>query len=317
MKRLPKKLTDKHGRTVRKLRLSLTDKCNLRCHYCMPVNASFMNECNYLSTDEYHEIISELCEFGLEELRITGGEPLMRKSFSEIIERFSRLPLKKIGLTTNGVLLDKHLVELKKYNVTHLNVSLDSLNAETFRKITNGNQLSRVLENIESAQALGFEIKINVVALRGVNDCEFNDFVEYSRRTGLEVRFLELMRIGFAREKQIQQFISAREIAERLSATYKMTPVARGADSTSINFILDNGAQIGFIASESQAFCGQCSRWRLSADGIMRACLFKDDGISLKGKSSAERELAYYSLLDMKPILRPLEVTHQMNAIGG
>lgn len=312
-----KELIDTHGRKIRKLRLSLTDKCNLRCHYCMPMDAIFMNEEKYLSIQEYYEIVKELCDYGLEELRLTGGEPLLRKSFSSIIESFSSLPLKKIGLTTNAIFLDKHLEDLKQFRVHHLNVSLDSLNEENFRKITFGNHLKRILKNIESAQEMGFNIKINVVAMRGVNDHEIFDFVEYSKKTGLEVRFLEVMRIGEACRSQDEQFISAREMTALLKTRHELKPVIKEIDSTSFNYLLDNGAQIGFIASESQAFCGHCSRWRLSADGVLRACLLKDDGLSIKNKTSLERETIYQSLLGMKPFQRPVEVAHFMHAIGG
>ncbi len=310
-------LQDSHGRKVRKLRLSLTDKCNLRCHYCMPIDSTFISESKFLSPDQYAEIVSELCELGLEEVRLTGGEPLMRKSFKEIAKLLSSLPLKKISLTTNGILLDSHLADLKAIGINHLNISLDSLNEATFQKITFGNHLQRVMLNIDAAQALGFKVKINVVAMRGVNDHEFFDFVNYSSRTGIEVRFLELMRIGYALEKQLEQFISGNEILENLKTRFEFSKVVSQLDSTSVNYSLNNGAKIGFIASESQAFCGQCSRWRLSADGVMRACLLKDDGILLKDLTKDEREKAYYSLLDLKPLMRPREVAHQMNAIGG
>ncbi len=310
-------LIDPHGRRVRKLRLSLTDKCNLRCHYCMPVDSQFMSEKNYLSATEYFEIVQQLCGYGLEELRLTGGEPLMRKSLPQILEKLSPLPLKKIGMTTNAVFLDRHLDVLKQNRVQYINISLDSLNEETFHQVTHGQHLKKVLKNIELARALNFDLKINVVAMRGINDHELFDFVEYSKQTGIEVRFLELMRIGFAREKQNEQFISAAELLERFKSKFDLQRVSRPLDATSMDYELENGAQIGFIASESQAFCGQCSRWRLSADGIMRACLLKDDGLSVKNSTADERDEVFRKLLGMKPLMRPLEVTHMMNSIGG
>jgi len=312
-----KQLIDGHGRRVRKLRLSLTDKCNLRCHYCMPVDATFMDDSAYLSVTDTINVIQELSDYGLEELRLTGGEPLMRKGLKEILEGLSKLPLKKIGLTTNGILLDRHLKLLKDNRVHHLNVSLDSLEAGNFQKITRGNHLPRILDNLELAKAEGFNVKVNVVAMRGVNDHELFDFVEYSRRTGFEVRFLEVMRIGHVLDAQADQFISARDMIERLKTRHTLKPVVRENDSTSFNYLLENGAQIGFIASESQAFCGQCSRWRLSADGTLRACLMKDDGLTIKNTTPAERDSIYQALLGMKPFLRPVEVTHLMHAIGG
>jgi cyclic pyranopterin phosphate synthase len=283
----------------------------------MPTDATFMPEQKYLSFDEMAEVISELCDYGLEEVRLTGGEPLMRAGFSTLTHKLSALPLKKIGLTTNGVFLGRHLSELKRDRVHHINVSLDSLNAEIFQKVTNGNQLTTVLRNIESAKEMGFEIKINVVSMRGVNDHELFDFVEYAREMAIELRFLEIMRIGYACKDQTNRFIPSQELMQRLKSRFLLSPVAKQSDSTSFNFRLDNGAQIGFIASESQAFCGQCSRWRLSADGIMRACLLKDDGLSIKGKTPAQREEIFHALLGMKPAMRPAEVTHYMNTIGG
>lgn len=312
-----KALIDPHGRRVRKLRISLTDKCNLRCHYCMPLDATFMNESKYLSPHEYHQLVAELCTYGLEELRITGGEPLLRRDFADITSQLAGLPLKKIGITTNGILLDRHLEHLQKNRIHHLNISLDSLNPETFHKITHGHHLERLLKNIEAARKMDFNIKINMVTMRGVNDHEIFAFVDYAKRLKVPVRFLELMRIGVACDKQSEQFISAQEIIESLKTRYSLKPLPVAMDSTSFNYEVDNGAEIGFIASESQAFCGQCSRWRLSADGILRACLLKDEGLSIKGTSLAQRDVIYHTLLGMKPFRRPAEVTHQMNTIGG
>jgi cyclic pyranopterin phosphate synthase len=153
--------------------------------------------------------------------------------------------------------------------------------------------------------------------MRGVNDQELFDFAEYAARTKNEVRFLEVMRIGYACKDQQNQFIPSEELIERLKTRYHLQRITKENDSTSFNYLLDNGAEIGFIASESRAFCGQCSRWRLSADGVMRACLLKDDGLSIKAKSPLERQQIYQTLLGMKPLLRPAEVAHQMNTIGG
>lgn len=283
----------------------------------MPLTAQFMPEEGLLSPKEYVEVVSDLCRYGLEEVRLTGGEPLMRKSFDEIADGLSKLPLKKIGMTTNAVLLDRHFENLKRNRINHLNISLDSLNEERFRKITNGNHLRRVVENIESSVKLGFSVKINVVVMRGVNDDELFDFADFSRKYGIEVRFLEVMKIGHVIEKQDHLFVPTSELIERLCERHQLSRDRREYDSTSTNFVLDNGAQIGFISSESNAFCGQCSRWRLSADGIMRACLFKNDGLSLKNKSHDERADIFQTLLGMKPYFRPKEVAHHMNGIGG
>lgn len=311
------KLIDEHGRRVRKLRLSLTDKCNLRCHYCMPVDQTFMEEHRYLTAGDYQEIVSHLVELGLEEVRLTGGEPLLRRTFTEIVERLGTLPLKKIGLTTNGILLDRYLDVLVKNRVFHINVSLDSLDARNFKRITFGDQLQKVIENIRLARDAGLIVKVNAVAMKGINDHEVPAFVAFAEAEKVEVRFLELMRVGYACRDQRDQFISADELISKIKATHSLRHVSMPADSTSFNFLTEGGAQIGFIASESRPFCGQCSRWRLSADGMLRACLLKDDGRSLKNKTPEQRLDLFGELLGLKPALRPLEVSHSMNSIGG
>jgi GTP 3',8-cyclase len=305
-------LIDQHGRRIRKLRLSLTDKCNLRCHYCMPVEQKFMDESRYMSPEEIVEVLSELKTLGLEEVRLTGGEPLMRKSFEDIVSRIGNLNFRKLGLTTNAIFLEKYLDVLKANRVFHLNISLDSLNEENFKRITFGNHLKKVISNIRLAVSNGFVVKINTVMMKGVNDHELLDFIRFSEDESVEVRFLELMRIGHARADQVDQFIAADEMMKRMG---HLRPITMPLDSTSFNFVTENGGNVGFIASESRPFCGQCSRWRLSADGILRACLMKDDGKSIR--NIKDRSKIYHALLGMKPILRPVEVTHSMNAVGG
>ncbi|HXH75549.1 MAG TPA: GTP 3',8-cyclase MoaA [Bacteriovoracaceae bacterium] len=310
-------LIDEHGRRIRKLRLSLTDKCNLRCHYCMPTDQAFMDEDRYLSTEEYFEILEELSFFGVEEIRLTGGEPLMRKSFMDIARKLGSLPFKKIGLTTNGILLDKFIDVLVSNRIFHINISLDSLDEENFKRITFGNYFSKVLTNIRLAKAAGLVVKVNTVIMKGINDHELLDFVKFSKEEQVEVRFLELMRIGYACKNQDNQFIAASELIKKIKEQHELKSVTVPQDATSFNFVTQSGAHIGFIASESQPFCGQCSRWRLSADGILRACLLKDDGRSIRQKTNGERLAIYHELLGMKPFLRPLEVSHHMNSIGG
>jgi cyclic pyranopterin phosphate synthase len=277
----------------------------------MPVNQTFMDESRYLSCEEILAVVKELQGLGLEEVRLTGGEPLMRKSFPEIVTGLSKLNLKKLGLTTNGIYLDKYLELLKSCGVFHLNISLDSLDPENFKKITLGNFLPKVIANIKQAVKEGFVVKVNVVIMKGINDHELLDFVKFAETEKVEVRFLELMRIGHALDGQNAQYIPSQELIKKLGNLKKIT---MPLDSTSFNFLTEKGGQIGFIASESQPFCGHCSRWRLSADGMLRACLLKDDGRSIRDPNRLE---IYHELLGMKPILRPIEVEHSMNAIGG
>lgn len=310
-------LKDQYGRVIKKLRYSLTDKCNLRCHYCMPLNQTFKDEKHFLSLDDSFDIIHDLYQRGVEEIRFTGGEPLMRSSFSAIMDKICTIPFKKRGLTTNGILLDKYFETLKRNHVYSLNISLDSLDSLTFKKITHGDYLDRVLKNILLAKEMGFVVKINVVMMRGVNDHELLSFVNFSAKYQIEIRFLELMRIGYALTNQADQFISAQELISTLKNEMELKSLMMPEDSTSFNFLTSTGAQIGFIASESLPFCGQCSRWRLSSDGVLRACLLKDDGLSVKGMNKSQRDLIFDQVLGIKPERRPKEVFHIMNTIGG
>lgn len=311
------KLVDQYGRRMRKLRISLTDKCNLRCNYCMPLNSKFMDENNFLNQYQIVEIARELYELGLEEVRLTGGEPLMRSDFSQIVDQLAEIPFKKLGLTTNAVKLAPFLPQLKKAHFQYLNISLDSLHADRFKKITHGKQLSAVMNAIEKASAMGFKVKVNMVAMRGINDDEFFDFIALAEKLNFEIRFLELMKIGYVRKQQQNLFISAQDIISQLKTRMNLTASVTSDDSTSFNYVNENGVKIGFIASESQAFCATCSRWRLSADGILRGCLFKNEGLSLKNKTAEERKVIYTEVLKMKPFVRPESVSQVMNTIGG
>ncbi len=310
-------LIDGQQRRIRKLRLSLTDRCNLRCTYCMPTNATFMSPQHYLTAVEYATIVAELVALGVESVRLTGGEPLLRPEFPEILAALAAVGVPDLSLTTNGVRLSQYLELLATYGVRRLNISLDSLNPQTFATISHGSQLEAVKGAIAQAVRQGFQVKLNMVVMRGVNDHELVPMVEYAKSLGIEVRFLELMRVGYACHLPSSQFISAAEMIRRLQRFYELQPVPQPLDATSFNFVTPCGARIGFIASESQPFCGHCSRWRLSADGVLRACLFKEAGVPLRGLTAKERQQAYQQVLGMKPVLRGAEVHHAMYQIGG
>ncbi|MCS7031752.1 MAG: GTP 3',8-cyclase MoaA [Gloeomargarita sp. SKYG116] len=310
-------LIDPQGRVIRKLRLSLTDRCNLRCRYCMPPDAEFLSSDRYLQPNEYRDIVAELAELGIQQVRLTGGEPLLRREFPEIVTALATIPTIELSLTTNGLLLEPHLSLLKNAGIHKLNISLDSLQAATFHRITYGHALERVLQAIAQAVQQGFQVKLNMVVMRGWNDHELVDMVAYGKQLGVEVRFLELMRVGYACQLPQNAFISAQEMLARLQEHYQLTSIPSPRDSTAFRFRTSCGATIGFIASESQPFCGHCSRWRLSADGILRACLFREGGIALRGMNAQQRQQAYQQLLGMKPAVRGQTVSHAMYQIGG
>ncbi|MEI6398090.1 MAG: GTP 3',8-cyclase MoaA [Pseudomonadota bacterium] len=312
-----KTLTDQIGRRIRKLRISVDDSCNFRCHYCMPENSTFMSHDRLVGPDEIIQIASHLVDRGVEQIRVTGGEPTMRREFREIMEGISRLEVKKLGLTTNGLLLKKHLPFLRDIGCHHINISCDSLIPDKFNRITRRQSFEPVMDSIFAAREMNFPLKINVVLMRGVNDDEIIDFVEFAEKHDIPVRFLELMRIGQACSDQRQEYMPAQDAIDLIKFRRELRPVTSENDSTSFNFLTEKNGQIGFIASESRPFCGTCSRWRLSADGFLRACLMSDAGLSLKGLSPSEYDGVFERVLPMKPTGRLTEIRQNMNEIGG
>jgi len=310
-------LIDPHGRRIHKLRVQLTDACNFRCFYCMPEKVKFTPPLELLTPLEFKAICSNLVELGIDEIRVSGGEPLVRSDFDEIIERLSRLPLCRLGLTTNGYFLQEKLAFLKQTSCRHINISLDSLREERFKAITKTSHFRTVYESAIKAKVMGFPIKINVVVLKGINDDEIFDFIKFSAQYQIEVRFLELIKIGPYYKTHSNFFISAQEMITTIEEKEKLYPQSVNSDSTSFNFLTESGGRIGFIASESQPFCGFCSRWRLTATGKLRACLMSEAGVNLRGVSKSEYPLLLKSALKMKPIERLPSLKQPMYQIGG
>ncbi len=283
----------------------------------MPAQVKFLPSKQLLSATEIIDICSELTNVGINEMRVSGGEPTLRKDFRQIIEGLDELNLLKLGLTSNAYFLDKELPFLKNTNCQHINISLDSLNKQSFAQITKTNYFDTVFQTILQTKAMGFHVKVNVVLLKGVNDAEVFDFIEFSARHKIEVRFLELMKIGPQNAKHEHLFISAREIIQKIEGSEKLTPQSVNCDSTSFNFTTSAGAHIGFIASESQPFCQFCSRLRLTATGILRACLMSEDGINLRYRNKAEYAAILHDVVSMKPNYRIDHIEQPMYQIGG
>lgn len=311
------KLVDPHGRHIKKLRLALLDACNIRCVYCMPQNPKFLPAKQLLTRQQIADLAKILNSLGIEEIRMTGGEPTMRADFMTIARDLSALPLKKLALTSNGFYLKKYLKDLKSTNCQNINFSMDSLNKTGFYRMTGSHELEKVLESVFMAKELGFKVKVNAVLMRGINEKEITDFVEFSGTYDIEVRFLELMRIGPARNQFEQYFVPADEIINELEKISPLTTISLPRDSTSFNYTLDNKANIGIIASESKPFCGECSRLRLSATGHIRPCLMMDQGFSLKDKTESEVKEILFKTMALKPTDRIYEVNQPMNQIGG
>jgi cyclic pyranopterin phosphate synthase len=311
-------LLDGHDRVMHKLRVSLTDACNYRCFYCMEENPVFTAPTKLLSPQEIENICGELVEMGLEEIRVTGGEPTLRPEFSEIVERLSRLSLKTLAVTTNGHHLEKHLPHLKTTRLTKINVSVDSLDEGRFHSITRGGDLRRVLKALFQARDMGFEVKLNAIIFRGINDEEVVDFARLSADEGIEVRFLEYMKIGPEISNFESRFVPAREMRARLQeALGALVPVVMPRDSTARVYTTSRGGRLGIIASESEPFCGDCSRLRLSATGMLRPCIMMNTGMSLRGVRSEDYPEIVAKVVSWKPEGRLPEIAQGMYQIGG
>lgn len=312
-----KPLVDAFGRQMRKLRVSLLEACNFRCFYCMPAAMRFASHPDNLSPAELQKICRPLVAAGVSQIRVTGGEPTLRKDFREVMAALAVLPLQKFGMTSNGFLLEAHLPFLKEIGCTYLNISLDSLHADNFNRMTRSQGFEKVMASILKARDLGFQLKLNTVILRGENDHELLDFVSFSEATGIEVRFLELMKIGMARQFQADAFISAAEQIDRISQQFDLCPVPVEKDATAFGFTTARGGRIGFIASESRPFCGHCSRLRLSHDGKLRACLMLNQGRSLRDLAEPELLAITRQVMALKPFERIESVDQHMYRIGG
>jgi cyclic pyranopterin phosphate synthase len=311
---------DKYGRKFSKLRLNLLDACNMRCLYCMPEDQTFSTLQETLSLNDIRRITEHLISSGIKEIRITGGEPLLHPNFKDIVKVLSKLKLEKLALTTNAIKLDKFLPFLKKTNLKYINISLDSLREASFQFITKSHQFHKVLENILLAKASGFKVKLNMVMMKNLNFEEIEDFLAFSAINGIEVRFLEMMKVGHALTSYSRHFVSADEAIERLSKSWKFESIEMPKDSTSFNFIAHKDslkAQVGFIASESKPFCTDCSRLRLTNRGELRPCMMINEGPNVMDLTQEEMSITLDQLLDKKPNFRIDKNILTMNEIGG
>ena len=276
-------VTDKLDRPLRDLRISVTDRCNFRCPYCMPkevfgADYAFMRDPQLMSADEMVAIARSFVELGVTKIRLTGGEPLLRKDLCEIVRRLkTEVGVPEVALTTNGWLLARYAEELRDAGLDRLNVSVDSLSAETAGKMNGmGLDSRRVLEAIDLASSLGLPVKINTAVRRGINDHEVEDLAEYFRARGLTLRFIEFMDVGNSNGWQSEEVVPAQEIVDRIQAKWPIEPVApayRGEVASRYRY-RDGAGEIGIIASITEPFCRDCHRARLSADGKLHTCLF-------------------------------------------
>ncbi len=274
-------LLDSHNRIIRDLRISVTDRCNFRCFYCLPNGEPPLARKDTILSFEEIAYVSEIfVSLGIEKIRLTGGEPMLRRNIEDLVARIAKLKpqLKDLALTTNGFDIPRKAQALKSAGLDRMTISLDTLDTHRFREITGVDNLEEVFSAIEAARAYGFEpVKINAVIVRGVNDDELVDFAHFARTTGVEMRFIEYMPLDSGHDWDRSKVVGGREIFEKINAAYplELKEPTRGSE-TAWKYRFSDGEPggIGIIAPVTEMFCGACSRIRLTADGQIRTCLF-------------------------------------------
>ncbi len=317
------KLNDHLGREIDYLRISITDRCNLRCRYCMPAEGvENKDHQEILSYEEILKIVKTGIELGIKKVRITGGEPLVRLGVENFISNLKKLDLEDISMTSNAVLLSKKAKKLKEAGLDRINISLDTLDPKKFKEITRRDNLAEVLKGVRAALKAELDpVKLNVVVMKGINDDELFNFVELSRKQKLSIRFIEYMPLGG--EAEAEKFISTKEIKELISKKYELLPAVSKGNGPA-NYFKIEGAEgtIGFISALSQHFCSSCNRLRLTADAKFKPCLAGEQEVKINGMSKKEIEAAYRKALKIKPACHNLNFENQdysrnMSQIGG
>lgn len=279
---------DSHQRPLRDLRISVTDRCNFRCTYCMPLDEyEWLEKGEVLSFEEIVRLVRLFMQLGVEKIRLTGGEPLARRDLEKLIAKLSALdPAPELCLTTNGSLLAEKAAALKSAGLRRINVSIDSLKPERFRQITKRGDLQKVLSGLFTAKQVGLApVKMNTVVERGVNDDEIIDLVAFAREHGFSIRFIEFMDVGNANEWRLDKIVPKREIIDAIHARFPLREIGRekgSSPSVDYEFVDGQLGDVGVIASVTEPFCGSCTRARLTADGKFVTCLFAHTGYDLK-----------------------------------
>lgn len=330
-------MLDKYERDINYLRVSITDRCNLRCTYCRPKEGfSLKGHDDILRYEDILRIVLQAVRLGLIKVRVTGGEPLVRRGCTDFLSALKKIDgLQDISLTTNGILLDRYAQDIFRAGVERINISLDSLDKRKYFQITGGGNLEDVLRGIDTAEKVGFSpIKINTVAIRGFNDGEILDFAQLAMDKPFQVRFIEIMPVSDVNADQPTQFLPTSHLYEVISRRFKLEALGRKKnklDGPARIFKLKGGAgEIGFINPVSDHFCKTCNRLRLTADGKLRSCLLSETEVDLKSalaRSCSDEELAVLirQAILLKPQKHDLDCTDRhikkchrdMSDIGG
>lgn len=323
-------LTDQFGRKIEYVRLSVTDRCDLRCSYCMPeAFRDFEEPENWLSFGEITRVIGAFARLGVSKVRLTGGEPLLRKGLPQLAGQLRALPgLDDLSLSTNATRLKYQAEDLMEAGVSRLNVSLDSLQPDKFELLTRG-KLDKVLGGLMAAKAAGFRpIKINMVVMEGVNDDEVEDMVEFCLQHDFTLRFIETMPVGESGRAATEQYVNLQEIKARLAQRYELLPgVMPGGGPARYVQVAGTDLRIGFITPISQHFCESCNRVRLAADGTLYMCLGQEHNFQLRpllraGINDADLEQAILQAINLKPERhefreKPEKILRFMSMTGG
>jgi len=278
-------LADTLGRPLRNLRLSVTDRCNLRCEYCMPeAEYEWLPREDVLHFEEISTLVDVFIAHGVDRLRLTGGEPLLRRDMPALVRMLAGKPgLNDLALTTNGVLLADQIDALAAAGLRRITVSLDTLHADRFKALTRFDELARVHEGMAAASRVFGRFKIDSVVIKGVNDDELVDLVEYGKSAGAEVRFIEYMDVGGATKWSPARVVTRQEMLARLSARYgAVAPIVEESSAPADRYALPDGTTFGIISSTTEPFCTSCDRSRLTADGMWYLCLYATQGIDLR-----------------------------------
>ncbi|AGB41191.1 molybdenum cofactor biosynthesis protein A [Halobacteroides halobius DSM 5150] len=321
-------LVDRYQRKIDYLRISITDRCNLRCRYCMPPEGvDFIEHDQILSYEKIVRIVQTGAKLGIKKVRVTGGEPLVRKGAVDLIRMLKNISgIEEVALTTNGVLLAKYASQLVTAGLDRVNISLDTLQQDKFREITNFDQLEQVIEGIKSALEVGLTpVKINVVVMQSINDDEIFDFIALTRQLPVHVRFIEYMPAGSKESEQEKYYIGSKQLKKEIKREEKLlaTQFQKGNGPAYYYQVSDSLGTIGFISPISNSFCSSCNRLRLTSTGDLRACLCNEQEINLRDKlkqGEAEVKRAFQLAVDSKAEKHSLSqgnFNKNMSQIGG
>jgi GTP 3',8-cyclase len=295
---LPRNMIDPFGRTITYLRVSVTDRCDLRCFYCMSEDMTFLPKADLLTLEELDRLCTVFIGRGVRKLRLTGGEPLVRRNMISLVRSLSRHlqsgALDELTLTTNGSLLSKFAAELAACGVRRINVSLDTLDAERFRQITRWGEIDKVLDGIRAAQAAGLRVKINAVALKNINEDEIPQLIEWAHGEGMDLTLIEVMPLGDIGPGRVEQYLPLSLVRSKLEQRFTLTDLdERTGGPARYTRVRETGGKLGFITPLTHNFCESCNRVRITCTGTIHTCLGQEDAVDLRRplRASADDDL--------------------------